>query len=344
MSSKKQVKAGTQRDSHVIVLLVLVAAVLAIMAVLKGGSYYTVTNLRSMIYQFPEYGILAFGMMACMIAGGIDLSLVGIMNLSGVFCALVMTKMGGSTVSIFLGMIVALLVGAACGAFNGLIIGSLNIPAMLVTLCGLELYSGLALAITGGPAINNLPEAFVAISNGTIGGQIPYVIFIFIVVAFLVWFIMNCTVFGHEIYFLGSNAKAAKYSGISTLKTTIMTHMFSGILGGISGILITSHLNSAKSSNGSTYTLLTLLIVVLGGVNPDGGEGKVEGVTISIILLQLIANAFTIMRAPDTMKTFANGCLLVGALIFDALNHRRIARKRAALAAQKALENEKEGK
>ena len=297
-------KTEKKRDSHILVLLVMVLAVLALMAVINGKTYFTVQNFRSMFYQFPEYGILAFGMMACMIAGGIDLSLVGIMNLSGVCAALIMTKMGGSSFSIVLGCIVAVLVGAGCGAFNGLIIGALDIPAMLVTLCGLELYSGLSLAITGGPAINNLPKPFVQISNGALGGQIPYVVFIFIAAAYIVWFLMNCTVFGHEVYFLGSNETAAKYSGINTVKTRILTHMFSGILGGISGILITSHLNSAKSSNGSTYTLLTLLIVVLGGIDPDGGEGKVAGVTVSILLLQMIANAFTIMRAPDTMKTF----------------------------------------
>lgn len=336
-------KTEKKRDSHILVLLAMVLAVLALMAVINGKTYFTVQNFRSMFYQFPEYGILAFGMMACMIAGGIDLSLVGIMNLSGVCAALIMTKMGGSSFSIVLGCIVAVLVGAGCGAFNGLIIGALDIPAMLVTLCGLELYSGLSLAITGGPAINNLPKPFVQISNGALGGQIPYVVFIFIAAAYIVWFLMNCTVFGHEVYFLGSNETAAKYSGINTVKTRILTHMFSGILGGISGILITSHLNSAKSSNGSTYTLLTLLIVVLGGTDPDGGEGKVAGVTVSILLLQMIANAFTIMRAPDTMKTFVNGCLLVGALVFDSLHQRSVARRRARNAAEKALAKEKEG-
>ena len=105
--------------------------------------------------------------------------------------------------------------------------------------------------------------------------------------------------------------------------------LVSGILGGISGILITSHLNSAKSSNGSTYTLLTLLIIVLGGVHPDGGKGKVMGVTLSVLLLQLIANAFTIMRAPDTFKTFVNGCLLVAALILDVVLEKRAAKKAA---------------
>ncbi|MBU5681090.1 ABC transporter permease [Blautia sp. MSJ-9] len=319
-------KKKIQIDPHIKALLGMMAFVLILMAILKGDTYFTIPNLRSMFFQFPEYGILTFGMMMCMIAGGIDLSLVGIMNLAGVVCALIIKNMGGSTGSIVIGIIAALVVGAACGAFNGFIIGSLNIPAMLVTLCGLELYSGLALAITGGPAINSLPDAFKNIANGSIGA-IPIVIFIFIAVVLIITFIMKCTVFGHEIYYLGTNAQASKYSGINNLKVTIMTYMCSGILGGIAGVVITSHLNSAKSSNGSSYTTLSLLIAVLGGINPDGGEGKVGGVLLSIVLLQLVANAFTIMRAPDTTRTLVNGCLLVLALIIDKVTVTRRARR-----------------
>ena len=319
-------KKKIQIDPHIKALLGMMAFVLILMAILKGDTYFTIPNLRSMFFQLPEYGILTFGMMMCMIAGGIDLSLVGIMNLAGVVCALIIKNMGGSTGSIVIGIIAALVVGAACGAFNGFIIGSLNIPAMLVTLCGLELYSGLALAITGGPAINSLPDAFKNIANGSIGA-IPIVIFIFIAVVLIVTFIMKCTVFGHEIYYLGTNAQASKYSGINNLKVTIMTYMCSGILGGIAGVVITSHLNSAKSSNGSSYTTLSLLIAVLGGINPDGGEGKVGGVLLSIVLLQLVANAFTIMRAPDTTRTLVNGCLLVLALIIDKVTVTRRARR-----------------
>ena len=319
-------KKKIQIDPHIKALLGMMAIVLILMAILKGDTYFTIPNLRSMFFQFPEYGILTFGMMMCMIAGGIDLSLVGIMNLAGVVSALIIKNMGGSTVSILIGIIAALIVGAACGAFNGFIIGSLNIPAMLVTLCGLELYSGLALAITGGPAINSLPDAFKNIANGSVGA-IPIVIFIFIAVLLIVTFIMKCTVFGHEIYYLGTNAQASKYSGINNLKVTILTYMCSGILGSIAGIVITSHLNSAKSSNGSSYTTLSLLIAVLGGINPDGGEGKVGGVLLSIVLLQLVANAFTIMRAPDTTRTLVNGCLLVLALIIDKVTVTRKARR-----------------
>lgn len=331
---KHNLKNGRRSlDTHVVTILGLMVLALVLMAVLQPASYFTLKNAKSMIFQFPEYGILAFGMMVCMIAGGIDLSLVGIMNFSGVIAALIVTKLTAevngfqTAFVILLAIITAILVGGLCGAFNGFVIGYFNIPAMLVTLCGLQLYTGLAYGITGGPAVNGMCDAFKDIANGSIGG-IPYVLFIFLLVLLAVSFVMRSTVFGNEIYFLGSNAKASRYSGINTLKVTIMTHTFSGMLGGISGILITSHLNSAKSSNGSTYTLLTLLIVVLGGVHPDGGKGRVLGVTLATILLQAIANAFGLLHMDDNAKTFVNGCLLVAALLLDVYLDRRSARKK----------------
>ena len=331
---------GIMKDTHILTIVGLMLLVAIIMLLLNPDAYFTGRNLRSMIFQFPEYGILSLGMMACMIAGGIDLSLVGIMNLSGVLAALlikhlvviedgVVTNPEMVVPVIALAIVVALVTGAACGAFNGFIIGYFGLPAMLVTLCGLQLYTGLAYGISGGPAIKGMCDSFKNIANGDIGG-IPYVLFIFIAVVLVVTFIMKFTVFGHEIYFLGSNAKAAMYSGINTLKVTILTYMFSGILGGISGILITSHLNSGKSTNGSTFTLLSLLIVVLGGIHPDGGRGRVAGVVLAVLLLQMIANAFGVMHLSDNAKTFVNGCLLIAALVLSVVLSKRAEKKAAA--------------
>ncbi len=331
MNKKEKAVGRRMPDTHIMTILGLMVLVIIMMLIFQPGNYFTLMNLRSMIYQFPEYGILSLGMMACMIAGGIDLSLVGIMNFTGVLAALIVKNMvteegGMAAPAIILAVIVALAVGGLCGAFNGFIIGYFNIPAMLVTLCGLQLYKGLAYGITGGPAINGMCDPFKEIANGSIAG-IPYALFIFIVVVLIVSFVMKSTVFGNEIYFLGSNAQAAKYSGINTLKVTVMTHMFSGILGGCSGILITSHLNSAKSSNGETYTLLSLLIVVLGGVHPDGGKGRVMGVVLATILLQMIANALGLMHIDDNTKTFINGCMLVAALLLDVYLDKRAAKR-----------------
>jgi len=291
-------------------LLGLGVAIFIIMSILEPRIFLRSANIRGMFVQLPEYGILCYGMMLAMISGGIDLSLVGIANLASIVAASVMIGQDGSPFSIVLGIIAALLVGATCGLFNGFLIGYLKIPAMLVTLCGLQLYIGLGLAITKGPAMTGLPEAYGNIANKLFLG-IPIPFYVFVVVTAIIAFIMRSTIYGQQLKFMGTNETASKYSGINNLKVTLITYMTGGILGAISGVLISSHYNSAKSDYGSSYTLLTLLIVVLGGTDPDGGEGNVMGVAFAVLLLQLVSSAFNILRINSFLKTFVYGLILV---------------------------------
>lgn len=314
-------------DKNSTTLFSITVIIFLIMGFLAPKSFLSITNLQGMCVQFSEFGVLAFGMMLAMISGGIDLSLVGIANLSGIVAAVVMTQMGGNNPSIIFGIVIALMVGGLCGSFNGFLIGYMQIPPMLVTLCGFQLYTGLGLLITKGPALTGLPSSFNSIANGTIL-SIPVALIIFTVAAVLVSFILNSTVYGQQVLFMGTNSTASKYSGINNLKVTISTYGISGILGGVGGILMASHYNSAKSDYGTSYTLLTLLIVVLGGVNPDGGYGKVSGVTLSIIVLQIISSAFNILRVNSFIKTFVWGILLIVIMIATRLIERkRISKK-----------------
>jgi len=318
--------------SYIFTILGLMAFLLLMMAILCPGLYFTGRNARSIMFQFPEYGILAFGMMFAMITGGIDLSLVGIMNLSGLVTAWIVKGMipdeklassGWILFVIVLAVLAAIVVGAICGAFNGFLIGQLRIPAMLATLCTNQLYVGLVYGITGGSAVTGMCDTFQSISNGRIPGiNIPLVIPIFLAVLGICAFILERTILGKEIHYLGANQKAARFSGINTKRVTLFTYMISGIMGGISGVLLTSHLNAVKSSNGSSYTLLSILIVVLGGVHPNGGKGSALGVALSVVLIQMISNAFTLMHISQDVRNFANGVLLVLVLVVVMLARR----------------------
>ena len=311
-------------DKHTLILLGLSVLIVITMGVHRP-KFLGSANLQSMLVQLPEYGILAFGMMIAMISGGIDLSLVGIANLSGIIAAVVMLGLDGTPFGITLGVLAALTVGVLCGAFNGFLIGYLKIPAMLVTLSGLQVFSGLSLIITKGPAITGLPEAFSKIANATFVGVIPYSAFVFVLIVIVLSYLMNQTVFGRKLYLMGTNRVAASFTGINILKTTITAYILSGILGSTAGILMASHYNSAKSDYGSSYTLLTLLIAVLGGVDPNGGDGKVQGVFFSIIVLQLVSSAFNILRINAFIKTFAWGLILI--LVLAAINIPKIIRE-----------------
>ena len=309
-------------DKNTLLLFVLVILIFAVMAVLQPSAFLGLANIQGMCIQFPEFGIMALGMMLAMIAGGIDLSLVGIANFASIVGATIMVKMVGTNGSIVLGIIAAIIIGLLCGTFNGFMIGYLQIPPMLVTLCGLQLYTGLGLAITKGPALTGLPESFSAIANGVIG-IVPIATIIFLICALVVAFMLRSTVYGQQVCFMGTNNTASRYSGINNLKITIMTYGTSGILGGIAGVIMASHYNSAKSDYGSSYTLLTLLIVVLGGTNPDGGKGSVLGVSLAVLVLQLVSSAFNIMRINSFLKTFVWGLILLVIIVFTKVTENK---------------------
>lgn len=310
MTVIKKIKPIKKPYGENLMLLGMIIAIIVIMSILEPRRFLRAANMRGMFIQLPEYGIMCYGMMIAMISGGIDLSLVGIANLSSIIGACFMLANGGSPVSIIIAVCLSLIVGLCCGLINGFLIGYLKIPAMLVTLCGLQLYEGLGLAITKGPALTGLPESFSMISNGRFLG-IPIPFYVFMLITCVMAFIMRSTVYGQELKFLGTNETASKYSGVNTVKVTVMTYAIGGILSALSGILISSHYNSAKSNYGSSYTMLTLLIVVLGGTNPNGGEGNVFGVMLAVFVLQLISSAFNLRRVNSFVATFVFGIILV---------------------------------
>ena len=309
------------RDKNTLSLFLLALVIFIVMGILSPKQFLGITNLQGMCIQFPEYGIMAIGMTICMMAGGIDLSLVGIANLSGILATVCMTSISGTS-GIAVGMITALITGIVCGMINSFFIGVLKIPPMLVTLCGLQLYTGIGLAITKGPALTGLPDGISMIANGTIAG-IPIVLIIFIAVAAVMSYILNQTVYGRELCYYGCNDKASRYSGINNLKVIFKTYMLSGLLGSICGIIMISHYNSAKSDYGNTYTLLTLLIAVLGGTSPDGGKGKVSGVVMAILVLQIVSSSFNILRVNSYIKTFVWGLILIVVMVAGYLSRMR---------------------
>lgn len=298
------------KNNHTLILLLINVGIFGAMTIISPKLFLTAGNFKGMMVQFPEFGVLSLGVMFAMIAGGIDLSLVGIANMSGIIATSIILKMGGGTTAIIVGIIVGLFVGALAGLLNGFIIEYFKLPPMLVTLATLQFFTGIGLIITKGPAISGLPQAFANISNGEIVG-IPIPMIVFVAVVIVVNYILKFTVFGQELLLYGSNETATKYSGISTMKVVLKTYVISGVLGAVSGILMASHYNSAKSDYGVSYTLLSLLIVVLGGTNPDGGSRNLSGVVTSIFLLQLISSAFNILRVNSFIKTFIWGLLLI---------------------------------
>ncbi|MEA2779407.1 MAG: simple sugar transport system permease protein, partial [Rhodospirillaceae bacterium] len=209
-------------------LFVITIIVFAVMCLLQPSLFLSWNNFSSMAFQFPEFAILALAMMLTMLTGGIDLSVVGLANLSAIIAALILRRLvpdaadltPGVVGAMALAIVAALASGAIGGLLNGLSIAFIGIPPILATLGTGLIFTGAAIVITGGAAVLGLPAAFSVIGNGTIL-LIPVPLLIFAVLAILVAIMLNRTGFGMRVYLLGTNALAARFAGIDNAAVTV---------------------------------------------------------------------------------------------------------------------------
>lgn len=330
-ASAKGIISRLTADSGLTRLFFIMIAAFVLMAALKPDKFLTWNNFQSMMFQFPEIGIFSVAVMLAMLLGGIDLSVVGIGNLSGILAAYLMvglTPTIGAIPAVTLGVVVALIVGMICGAFNGVLIAKLGIPAMLATLGTMEIYSGLGVALTDGAAVFGLPEEFAIIGAGyLLGIPIPLIVFAIVMVIFTI--MLQRKKFGLELYLLGTSPKAARFTGIKTDLTIIKTHMIGGLLSSIAGVILASRVVSAKASYGSSYTLQCILVAILGGVSPSGGFGKVTGVVMAVLTLQFLSSGFNMMRFDSYFKTFIWGAVLIGAMVMNYYGDKHADKKKS---------------
>lgn len=310
-------------------LIAILIVLLIITGVTKSTQFLNVGNVQSIGKQLTEYGLMSLGMGICMLSGGIDLSTVYIANLCGISAGLILQNNIGGTAGIILACIVAVLVGAACGAFNGFLISYLNIPPMLATLGSYELYMGISIVLSRGSTVS-ANGRFNVLSAMTIFG-IPFSFILFLVCTIVLSLIMSKTRFGNKVYLVGTNAKSAKFAGINVKMTTLYCYMTSGILSSIAGLVSLSRLNSAKADFGTSYTMQTILVVVLGGINPNGGFGNIPGIAFAVVILQVLSSYLN--QFPSISNYYRDmiwGIALLAVLVFNISISKRRAKKAAA--------------
>ena len=287
---------------------------------------------------------MSLGAMLCMITGGIDLSSVGVANLTSILMAMYMRYRAGDSASIPTLMIVEVLlfaavIGCAAGALNGILISKIHIPPILATLGVNQLLTGIALVVTNGKAVSDIPTTFSSVINqklwkvvpgkrGAMMGLIPVQLLFFVAAAVLVWFLLARTTYGRKLYLMGTSENVARFSGLKVDRLIIKTYAMSGILAALGGMIMLANYNSARSDYGSVYTLQCILIVVLGGVSPTGGKGKISGVMLSIVLLSLLEAG--INRFPEISSYYITliwGAVLLLVMVLNYFAEHPIARK-----------------
>ncbi len=279
----------------------MMALVFVLMSILIPRTFFSSQNIQSMLFQLSGFGFLVIAQMIAMVSGGIDLSIVSIMSVSGISAALIMTKFINETSSnlstvliVIFAILVALIVALACGFINGILIGYIGVPPILATLGTMSLFMGIGIIITGAKGIVGFPSGFLEIGTGSIYKiPIPFLIFIFI--SLLIALVLNKTVFGLQLYMMGSNPTASTFSGINNRLMLVRTYMLGGLMSGISALILIGQANSAKSGYGSGFLIQSIIAVILGGIDPAGGLGGISGVIIGIMIIQMIQSGFNML-------------------------------------------------
>lgn len=317
-------------------MIVLLVVIFTVFSLLNPRVFLNPVNLENIGVGAPEIGLIALAMMLAMLTGGIDLSIVAIANFSAITVSSLYTAISiaqgaaaaeGATPLILLAGIA---VGALLGAVNGTLISIVGVTPILATLGTMQLFNGLALVWTGGVTISGAPSALSGLGTATLAG-IPVLFLVLVVVAALVALIVDRTPIGRKIQLQGANPIAARFSGISSRSTLLLTYTLSGVLGGLAGLVFLSRNPSASADYGSSYVLLAIVIAVLGGTNPNGGFATVFGVILATLTLQVVSSGFTALRLSAYEYAIAQGVLLIAVMVFDQLTFRR--RRRKALPA-----------
>jgi simple sugar transport system permease protein len=331
-------RLGLQLDAKLLRLLAVVVLIFLALSAAVPDRFPTLASLSSMAVQFPEVGILAIAIMLTMLTGGIDLSVVSTANLAGIVAALTLNALVPPTetaaavayTGVVGSIVAALLVGALAGAINGMLITIVGITPILATLGTMTLYGGISVVVTGGSAVFAIPE-FLIIGGNIAGIPVPLLIFAVIVVLFSI--ILGRTAFGLRLMLLGANPTAARFSGIDSRRMLIWTYVLSGILAAVVGLIFLGRNNSAKPDYATSYVLQAILVVILGGVNPNGGSGRIAGVVLAILGLQFLSTGFNMLlvtySGSNFFREFAWGVLLLVVMLIDALPPRRLSRVRS---------------
>ncbi|MGQ9367228.1 ABC transporter permease [Azospirillum sp. ST 5-10] len=328
MKHPLDVRALINRDNNIVQLVVMTVLIFAVMTALSPDKFLRYYNFESITYIFPELGLLSIAMMIAMLTGGIDLSVVGVANLSGILAGVVFHRLAGAAgmadtgvMVVLLGGVVALGTGVVAGAINGFLITRLGITPILATLGSGQVFTGLAIVLTGGPAIVGFPAAWTFLGNGKILGlATPFVLFVLL--AALIAFVLSRTTFGVNLMLIGTNPKAALFAGLKRERMVFWSYVLTGVLASVAGIILSGRTNAAKSDYGTSYLLQAVLIAVLGGTNPAGGRGTVLGVSIAVLALMLLSSGFQILRFSNHLIDFIWGGFLLLVIAINAFKTR----------------------
>lgn len=300
------------------VLLFGVAIAIFIANSLASPYFLNAWNLSDATFNFTEKAMIAFAMALLIIAGEIDLSVAAII-------ALASTAMGAAA-QVGVGapglVAIGISVGLACGVFNGILVAGFKLPSIVVTIGTMSLFRGISYIVLGDQAYGRYPADFAFFGQGYVIGMISFELVLFFVVALLFGILLHKTNFGRQIYVIGNNTMAARFSGIPVDRIKFILFLLTGLMSGIAAVCLTSRLGSTRPSIAQGWELEVVTMVVLGGVSILGGAGTIVGVVIAAFVMGLVTFGLGLLNVPGIVMSIFIGLLLIITIALPILARR----------------------
>ncbi len=280
-------------------LLVLLGVLFLTFSLYLPGRFATHDTLVSMMFQLPELGLLALAMLFPLLSGGFNLAIIATTNMAALLMAWIMTTYVDPTgenagLVVAMAMAAGLIAVVLVGAITGYLVATLNTHPILVTLGTMSIINGTCVWLTRGKPIAGFPDVVQSIGSSMVLG-VPLPFWIFIAATIGVGLLLSRTRFGISVYMVGSNLEATRYSGINTRNVLIGIYTASSVMCWLAAILMMARFNSASAGYAASYLLITVLAAILGGVDPNGGFGKVSGLFIALLVLQVISSGLNLL-------------------------------------------------
>jgi rhamnose transport system permease protein len=296
------------REAAIIALTVAVIAY----ALLNVPNFDGPLTLKFLLQDVAPILLIALPMTLIIITGEIDLSVASVVGLSSVVLGVL--HEGGMPVPA--AALVALGVGAACGALNGFLVAYVGLPSLAVTIGTLALFRGIAVGLLGTKAVTEFTERWTDLATGTIGGSsIPLVMVPFVVLAVAFSVLLHFSTFGRGVFDIGLNSEAAHFSGVDVARTKFVLFLLAGVVSAFAGVYFTLRFGSARGDNATGLELQVIAAVLLGGVSIFGGRGRLHGVLAGVVLIGVIASALRLEGVTVNVTNIIIGLLLVASVV-----------------------------
>lgn len=265
-------------------------------------------SLSDATFNFTEKALIALAMALLIISGEIDLSVSAIIALASTMMGLALQFGVGTPGLVAIGIIT----GLACGAFNGVLVTGLGLPSIVVTIGTMSFFRGLSFIVLGDQAFKGYPEGFAYFGQGYVWWVVSFEFALFLGAAVMFYILLHRTNFGRQIFVIGNNKIAARYSGVRVGRIKFILFCLTGLMSGIAAVLLTSRLASTRPSIATGWELEVITMVVLGGVAILGGVGSIPGVVIAAFIMGLVTFGLALLNIPGIVISIFIGALLIG--------------------------------